>query len=141
MHVIEDFDFRGDETAYLFVLFNLIKNALYYLALDPGARITITVAEHQVKVRDTGPGIAPDVLASCSSRSRSVGKSGGTGLGLAYCRRVMRAFGGEIELRIGAGRIHRSSPCVSRRSAQESASSIAWRSWPARAPPSPASGC
>ena len=27
----------------------------------------------------------------------SVGKAGGTGLGLAYCRRVMRAFGGEIE--------------------------------------------
>jgi signal transduction histidine kinase len=63
VHVIEDFDFRADETAYLFVLFNLIKNALFYMALDPGARITITVADNQVKVHDTGPGIAPDALA------------------------------------------------------------------------------
>ena len=63
VHVIEDFDFRADETAYLFVLFNLIKNALYYMALDPGARITITVADNQVKVHDTGPGVAPEALA------------------------------------------------------------------------------
>lgn len=26
-----DFSFRGDETLYLFVLFNLLKNAFYYL--------------------------------------------------------------------------------------------------------------
>src|SRR4030095_10193797 len=63
VHVIEDFDFRADETAYLFVLFNLIKNALYYMALDPGARVTVTVDDHQVKVHDTGPGGAPDTLA------------------------------------------------------------------------------
>jgi len=97
VHVIEDFDFRADETAYLFVLFNLIKNALYYLALVPAARVTITVAGHQVKVHDTGPGIAPDALAKLFQPFSSVGKAGGTGLGLAYCRRVMRAFGGEIE--------------------------------------------
>ena len=97
MNVIEDFDFRGDETAYLFVLFNLIKNALYYMALDPGARITITVADNQVKVHDTGPGVAPDALARLFQPFATVGKAGGTGLGLAYCCRVMQAFGGEIE--------------------------------------------
>src|SRR4029453_6342322 len=97
VHVIEDFDFRADETAYLFVLFNLIKNALYYMALDPDARVTVTVADHQVMVHDTGPGVAPDALAKLFQPFGSVGKAGGTGLGLAYCRRVMRAFGGEIE--------------------------------------------
>jgi two-component system CAI-1 autoinducer sensor kinase/phosphatase CqsS len=97
VHVIEDFDFRADETAYLFVLFNLIKNALYYMALDPGARVAVTVGDHQVKVHDTGPGVAPDTLAKLFQPFGSVGKAGGTGLGLAYCRRVMRAFGGEIE--------------------------------------------
>ena len=50
----------------------------------------------QVKVRDNGPGIAPEVLDGLFEPFRSVGKSGGTGLGLAYCRRVMKAFGGEI---------------------------------------------
>jgi two-component system CAI-1 autoinducer sensor kinase/phosphatase CqsS len=40
VQVKEDFTFRGDETAYLFVLFNLIKNALYYLTPYPDTRVT-----------------------------------------------------------------------------------------------------
>jgi CheY-like chemotaxis protein len=94
--VHEDFTFRGEETAYLFVLFNLIKNALYYMGLYPDTQVEITVGAQQVKVRDNGPGIAADVLAGLFEPFRSVGKSGGTGLGLAYCKRVMQAFGGEI---------------------------------------------
>ena len=95
--VVQDFTFRGDETAYLFVLFNLIKNALYYRTQDPGVCVSITVAAHQVRVRDSGPGILPEVLPGLFEPFRSVGKSGGTGLGLSYCQRVMRAFGGRIE--------------------------------------------
>ena len=94
--VTDDFTFKGDETAYLFVLFNLIKNALYYLAPYPQTRVTITVGAQQVRVRDNGPGMSADVLHGLFEPFRSVGKSGGTGLGLAYCQRVMRAFGGEI---------------------------------------------
>jgi two-component system, CAI-1 autoinducer sensor kinase/phosphatase CqsS len=96
VQVRNDFTFRGDETAYLFVLFNLLKNALYYCAAYPRTRVTITVGDQQVTVRDTGPGIAPDVLKGLFEVFRSVGKTGGTGLGLAYCKRVMQAFGGEI---------------------------------------------
>lgn len=96
VQVLEDFSFHGDETAYLFAVFNLLTNALYYLTLKPDARVVITVAQQQVLVRDTGPGIAPEVLAKLCEPFTSVGKSGGTGLGLAYCRRVMRAFGGDI---------------------------------------------
>jgi CheY-like chemotaxis protein/HPt (histidine-containing phosphotransfer) domain-containing protein len=92
----EDFLFKGDETAYLFVLFNLIKNALYYVKAYPNTRVDITVGDHQIRVRDNGPGIAADALPGLFEPFRSVGKSGGTGLGLAYCQRVMRAFGGEI---------------------------------------------
>jgi two-component system, CAI-1 autoinducer sensor kinase/phosphatase CqsS len=103
VQVVQDFSFHGDETAYLFVLFNLLKNALYYLALKPDAHIVITVAQPQVLVRDTGPGMAPEVLARLFEPFASVGKSGGTGLGLAYCRRVMRAFGGDIACASAAG--------------------------------------
>lgn len=96
VQVKEDFTFKGDETAYLFVLFNLVKNALYYVPVYPQTRVTITVGDQMVKVRDSGPGIAPDVLKGLFEPFRSVAKSGGTGLGLAYCQRVMRAFGGGI---------------------------------------------
>lgn len=96
VQVVRDFVFRGDETAYLFVLFNLIKNALYYLPAHPQARVAIMVANDAVVVRDTGPGIAPEVLARLFEPFRTSGKTGGTGLGLAYCQRVMLAFGGRI---------------------------------------------
>lgn len=96
VEVVKDFSFRGDETAYLFVLFNLIKNAVYYLPLHPQMRVTVTVRPHEVEVTDTGPGMPPEMLEGLFEPFRSVGKSDGTGLGLAYCRRVMLAFGGEI---------------------------------------------
>lgn len=97
VRVLEDFQFRGDETAYLFVLFNLVRNALYYAALNPQTRVTISVEKHKVTVHDNGPGIPRDVLARLFEPFSSAGKSGGTGLGLVYCQRVMHAFGGEIE--------------------------------------------
>jgi two-component system CAI-1 autoinducer sensor kinase/phosphatase CqsS len=96
VQVLRDFTFRGDETAYMFVLFNLIKNSLYYLAAYPHTQLAIIVDNQQVRVRDNGPGIAPEVLKGLFEPFRSAGKTGGTGLGLVYCRRVMQAFGGEI---------------------------------------------
>lgn len=96
--VRRDFTFRGVETAFVFVLFNLIKNALYYVSRRPGEAVTITVTveDNTVKVRDNGPGIRRDALEGLFEPFRSDGKSGGTGLGLSYCHRVMRAFGGDI---------------------------------------------
>ncbi|MBC7467711.1 MAG: response regulator [Ramlibacter sp.] len=96
VEVVEDFSFRGDETAYLFVLFNLIKNALFYLPLREDGRVSISVECHRVRVRDNGPGVPMELLPRMFEPFRSVGKAGGTGLGLAYCQRVMRAFGGDI---------------------------------------------
>ncbi|MEJ7932440.1 response regulator [Ramlibacter sp. AN1015] len=96
VQILEDFRFRGDETAFLYVLFNLLKNALYFIPASPELRINITVGAHAVRVRDTGPGIAPERLPELFEPFRSLGKAGGTGLGLRYCRRVMRSFGGDI---------------------------------------------
>jgi signal transduction histidine kinase/ActR/RegA family two-component response regulator len=102
VHMVEDFGFRGEETAFVLILFNLLKNALYYLPLHPEAVITITVERqpfHRVIVHDTGPGIAPELVGRLFEEFQSVGKSEGTGLGLAFCRRVMQAFGGDITCR------------------------------------------
>ena len=96
LRVLNDFVFRGDETAYVFAIFNLVKNALYYIPAYPQARVTLTVGDQQVKVHDNGPGISLEMQARLFQPFASVGKSGGTGLGLAYCRRVMEAFGGTI---------------------------------------------
>lgn len=96
VRVTDDFVFRGDETAFVFVIFNLLKNSLYYLPAYPHASVTITVGDRQVKVHDNGPGIPYDVQDRLFQPFATMGKTGGTGLGLAYCRRVMEAFGGSI---------------------------------------------
>lgn len=96
VQVNNDFTIKVNETAYVFILFNLIKNALYYFKQHPQATITITVDAPCVTVRDTGPGIPPEVLVTLFGSFVTSGKAGGTGLGLAYCRRTMQAFGGDI---------------------------------------------
>lgn len=102
LNVVKDFTFKAEETAYLFILFNLIKNALYYFKNFPKATLTITVdgGSHSnantIKVRDTGPGIPAHALPLLFGSFVSSGKVGGTGLGLAYCKRTMQAFGGDI---------------------------------------------
>lgn len=103
LQVTQDFMFRGDETAYLFVIFNLLKNAIYFFPTHPQARITITVGDQHVHVRDTGPGMPQELATRLFQPFSSYGKPGGTGLGLAYCRRVMQAFGGEISCRSERG--------------------------------------
>jgi signal transduction histidine kinase/ActR/RegA family two-component response regulator len=97
--VIEDFAFRGDATAFVLILFNLLKNALYYAPARPDLAITITIESrpvHRVTVRDTGPGISAELVGHLFEEFQSAGKSEGTGLGLAFCRRAMHAFGGDI---------------------------------------------
>jgi two-component system CAI-1 autoinducer sensor kinase/phosphatase CqsS len=96
VNVQEDFVFRAEETSCLFVLFNLIKNALYYAATSPQLRVTLSVGGHTIRVMDTGPGIPETQLRTLFEPFRSVGKTGGTGLGLSYCLRAMRAVGGSI---------------------------------------------
>lgn len=95
-----DFLFKGNESMYVFVLFNLIMNALYFLRLYPSGGIFITTGRRErmniVIVRDTGPGIAREHLDMIFDPFFTSGKKGGTGLGLPYCKRVMRLFGGDI---------------------------------------------
>ncbi|OAJ54680.1 hybrid sensor histidine kinase/response regulator [Paraburkholderia ginsengiterrae] len=102
--VLEDFTFKVDETVYLFTLFNLIKNALHHIATHASATLTLTVDRNLVMVRDTGPGIAPEMLSHLFEPFRTSGNSAGTGLGLAYCQRAMHAFGGTIGCRSEVGK-------------------------------------
>ena len=96
----ETFTFRIDETLFIFVIFNLLKNALYYLGNHPESEIRIRLKKgtryNYLFFHDTGPGIAKEDLPHIFESFHTKGKKGGTGLGLAYCKRVMKAFGGNI---------------------------------------------
>lgn len=101
-----DFTFEGSDVLMVHVLFNLLKNALRGIASVDGALISIRLVAgpraNQLLFRDTGPGIAPDVLPHIFTRfyTSSAGlddASIGTGIGLAFCRDVMRAVGGAID--------------------------------------------
>lgn len=94
-----DFDFFGDQDLFSNLMANLLKNALYYGCID-GFRVDITmqVAEacNRIIIRDTGPGIPADRLEKVFQPFNTYGKPGGTGIGLAFCRRIVASFLGRI---------------------------------------------
>jgi two-component system CAI-1 autoinducer sensor kinase/phosphatase CqsS len=107
----EDFAFRGNELLMVHVLFNLLKNAVYHVTKAGKGQIAIRLESApeggRLVFRDTGPGIPPQVLPHIFTRfySWSWGHDDGSGagIGLAYCRSVMQAFGGSITCESIAG--------------------------------------
>jgi signal transduction histidine kinase len=89
---------------------NLLTNASKYA---PNSTVTISAETEpqtvHVKVRDTGPGIAPEHLQSLFKRFYRVPTPDknvrGTGLGLFICRQIVNAHRGEIwaESEVGKG--------------------------------------
>ena len=87
------------------VLANLIGNALdahaEHKGADPFIRITagqnLAGSELWIRVRDNGPGIAPE-LSGKVFRPFYTSKPGGTGLGLALAHKILERHGGTIEL-------------------------------------------
>ena len=107
-----DFAFFGSQLLMVHLLFNLLKNALYFLAQagDDDGVIRIWTERsgagaHRLHFRDTGPGIHPDVLPRIFERFYSAMPRGqGTGIGLAFSRLVMESFGGDIRCHSALGR-------------------------------------
>jgi PAS domain S-box-containing protein len=94
---------NGDETRLAEVLGNLLHNAAKFT--HPGGRVTLTVAEEQgeavVHVRDTGTGIAPEVLPTIfepfTQAKQTLARSeGGLGLGLALVKGLVEMHGGSV---------------------------------------------
>ncbi len=93
-----DFQILADPVLVKYILYNLIGNALYYVQHIPNAAIVISTfaATRQIQVRDTGPGIPSENISKLFDSFFTSGKEGGTGLGLAYCKRTMKALDGDI---------------------------------------------
>ena len=87
----------GDERLLRGALTNLVENA--WQATPPGGRVALAtrVADGRVviSVRDSGPGVDPDVLPRIFDPYFST-KSTGTGLGLAIARKSIEEHGGSI---------------------------------------------
>lgn len=94
--------FRGRPQALKRCITNLVSNAVHF-----GGRATVLLedgAALMLRVRDEGPGLAPEELDRVfepfyrveSSRNRD---TGGTGLGLSIARDIAQAHGGTLRLR------------------------------------------
>jgi two-component system CAI-1 autoinducer sensor kinase/phosphatase CqsS len=79
----------------IFVIFNLLKNSLHYKAKIE-IRTEIKSDGNYLYFKDCGPGIESDKLELIFESFFTSGKKDGTGLGLPFCRRIMRAFDGDI---------------------------------------------
>ena len=95
-----DFNFQGIELLLEHVFFNLCKNALYYIEDMGKGEIFISLKPgpmyNKLYFKDTGKGIAPDILPTIFERFTGT-RHHGTGIGLAFCKEVMHEFGGHIE--------------------------------------------
>ena len=89
----EDFKFRGSKYYLIHALYQLIKNVHKHAGID--CEIKIWTENKELHFRDNGPGIPREKLSHIFEHFYSVDKSG-TGVGLAFCKLVMNAFGGSI---------------------------------------------
>ena len=97
----------ADPTRIREVLGNLLSNALRHT--PAGGSVTVEVARSgtsavSVTVRDSGPGIAADVMPRVFERFVRTPDSPGSGLGLAIARDLVEAHGGTIAAESPAGR-------------------------------------
>jgi C4-dicarboxylate-specific signal transduction histidine kinase len=94
-----DFSFMGNSILIMKTLLNLIKNALEQIALEGQGEIFISTGKEEgfnvIRVKDTAGG-APPEIASQFFNGYFTTKKNGTGIGLAFCKKTMLSFGGEI---------------------------------------------
>ncbi len=103
-----DFTVRGSEILIIHVMFNLLKNSLYFIGQAGKGDITIRLEPRKdanyLYFRDTGTGIAADKLPNIFQPFyTSLEQGTGTGMGLSFCKMVMDGFGGAIACRSEIG--------------------------------------
>ncbi|HEY5680415.1 MAG TPA: HAMP domain-containing sensor histidine kinase [Pseudomonadales bacterium] len=95
--VEEDFEIHAPRLLVVHVLFNLIKNALYYVQRAGKGSITISCARRCITVHDTGSGISRVARSQVFDRFYTTTSTGqGAGIGLSFCKMVMESIGGSI---------------------------------------------
>lgn len=95
----EDFSFVGNDFLFIHVIFNLIQNSLTAVSTRDVGEIKIWIekckSENRVHFYDNGVGIPKHIQNEVFSPFVSA-TEGGTGLGLVFCKMVMKGFDGDI---------------------------------------------
>jgi len=109
-----NFYFKTMLDRFSFIFNNLIKNSLYYSSSFPDFNIRIGFEQKKINGKtyniiyflDNGPGISPDKMDKLFKDFSTFSKKGGTGLGLAFCKKNMKIFDGDIicESKYGEGK-------------------------------------
>lgn len=88
-----------DASLIVQVVVNLVDNVLKYTPPQTSIAISAMATEDAVRVTfdDAGPGLPPGDLFEKFHRGDDEGATVGAGLGLAICRAIVRAHGGDIE--------------------------------------------
>ncbi len=112
-NVTEDFPLPGRRDLLYLVLCTLTKNALLALRAFPRPSLRIELgretaaaegARRWIRFVDNGPGISPGVLARLTREPVSTrSRTGGSGMGLMFCQRVMQSIGGAVEIASAVG--------------------------------------
>ncbi len=101
-----EFIFSGDTILTEHILFNLLKNALYYIAKAKKGKIYIYFKRinewNELCFKDTGFGIVADDLPYIFDKFYSK-TEGGVGIGLSFCKMAMEWMGGKITCESVAG--------------------------------------
>ncbi len=94
---------RADRDRLVQVMLNLLSNAVKYCPAGEGrveVRVAAADAGVRVDVRDNGPGIAradhETIFEKFRQLGDTVGRRGGTGLGLPISRRIVERLGGRL---------------------------------------------
>ncbi|WP_297750883.1 hybrid sensor histidine kinase/response regulator [Hydrogenophaga sp.] len=116
LDVQQDFMLPGRRDLLYLVLCTLVKNAMLALrasaparpevrlALDRAAPAPGLPAQPVIRVSDNGPGIPPEVLRRLTLEPVTTrAASGGSGMGVLFCQRVMTSLGGTIDVRSTPG--------------------------------------
>ncbi|WP_133128282.1 sensor histidine kinase [Legionella nagasakiensis] len=94
-----DFQFIGSKLLMEHVLFNLLKNALYVIAMYERGEIVIWTENsdkfNYLYVKDTAKGMTKQQLSHLFDHFYTTTFMG-TGIGLSFCKLVMNRFGGDI---------------------------------------------
>jgi signal transduction histidine kinase len=99
--VPDDLVVHADPDQMFRVLSNLTQNAIEAMGEEGGSlRVSADLGPHvlTIDVADTGPGIPDRVRPRLFEPFAGSSKTEGNGLGLAICRELIRAHGGEIDL-------------------------------------------